>query len=124
MPFVLLAVGILFFVVAIQGTQGSFFTLMKSEFTGSNSFVVWAAAFIIIGLIGYSRPLKPVSHAFLVLILVAMILANGKGVFANFQSALANPVAPAATGTGSSMLASNVSLLTSPATQTQLPQVY
>ena len=100
MPFVLLALGILFFIVSLQGTQGSLFTLLKSEFVGTNSFVVWAAAFVIIGLLGYIKPIRPITHAFLVLLLLVLVLTNGKGFFSQFNSALRSPVAPPApTGT-------------------------
>ena len=94
MPFVLLALGILFFVVAIQGTQGSLFTLLKSEFVGTNSFVVWASALIIIGLLGYIKPIRPISHAMLVLIVLVMVLTNGKGFFSQFNSAIRSPATP------------------------------
>jgi hypothetical protein len=100
MPFVLLALGILFFIVSLQGTQGSLFTLLKSEFVGTNSFVVWAAAFVIIGLLGYIKPIRPITHAFLVLLLLVLVLTNGKGFFSQFNSALRSPVAPSVpTGT-------------------------
>jgi hypothetical protein len=125
-PFVLLVLGILFFVVSLQGTQGSLFALLKSEFVGTNSFVVWAAAFVIIGLLGYIKPIRPITHAFLVLMLLVLILTNGKGFFSQFNSALASPVTPSVappTATPS-VAASNVSLLTSPATQTSLPGIY
>ena len=99
MPFVLLALGILFFVVAIQGTQGTLFSLLKSEFVGSNSFVVWASALIIIGLLGYIKPIRPISHAFLALVVLVMVLANGRGFFSQFNAAIRSPAAPApATG--------------------------
>ena len=96
MPFVLLALGILFFIVSLQGTQGSLFTLLKSEFVGTNSFVVWAAAFVIIGLLGSIKPIRPITHAFLVLMLLVLVLTNGKGFFSQFNSALRSPVSPAA----------------------------
>ena len=100
MPFVLLALGILFFVVSLQGTQGSLFDLLKSEFVGTNSFVVWAAAFVIIGLLGYIKPIRPITHAFLVLLLLVLVLTNGKGFFSQFNSALRSPAAPSVpTGT-------------------------
>ena len=130
MPFVLLAVGILFFIVAIQGTQGGLFALLKSEFVGTNSFVVWAAALVIIGLLGYIKPIRPISHAFLVLILLVLVLSNGKGFFSQFNAAIRSPVAPSV-GSGAqpaagapSLTASSVPQLTTPATQTPLPQVY
>lgn len=114
MPFVLLALGILFFVVSLQGTQGSLFTLLKSEFVGTNSFVVWAAAFVIIGLLGYIKPIRPITHAFLVLLLLVMVLTNGKGFFSQFNSALRSPVTPTATPAGAatqSVASSETSML-------------
>jgi hypothetical protein len=131
MPFVLLALGILFFIVSLQGTQGSLFSLLKSEFVGTNSFVVWAAAFVIIGLLGYIKPIRPITHAFLVLMLLVLILTNGTGFFSQFNAALKSPVTPSITPptatpsvAPSSGIGSNMALLTSPATQTSLPQVY
>lgn len=99
MPFVLLFLGILFFVVSIQGTQTNLFTLLKSEFVGSNSFVVWAAALIVIGLLGYIKPIKPISHAFMVLIVLVLVLANGQKFVGNFNSAIRAPTAPSANPT-------------------------
>lgn len=93
-PFVLIALGILFLVVAVQGTQGSLFALLKSEFVGTNSFIPWVAAFVILGLAGYIKPIRPVTHAFLALLFLVLVLVNGKGFFAKFNAAIKNPVAP------------------------------
>jgi hypothetical protein len=120
MPFVLLILGILFFIVSIQGTQGSFFSLIKSEFVGSNSFVVWAAALVIIGLLGYIKPIRPISHAFLVLIVLVLVLANGKNFVANFNSAIRNPVAPSSTANASAATPAQVTLANSMASGTLL----
>lgn len=97
MPFVLIALGILFLVVAVQGTQGSLFALLKSEFVGTNSFIPWVAAFVILGLAGYIKPIRPITHAFLALLFLVLVLVNGKGFFAQFNNAIKNPVAPAVT---------------------------
>jgi hypothetical protein len=96
MPFVFAVLGVLFLIVAINGTQSQLFTLLKSEFVGTNSFVPWASAIIILGLIGYAKPVKPISDALIGLILLALLLANKGGFFAQFNSALKNPVAPSA----------------------------
>lgn len=96
MPFVLIALGLLFLVVAVQGTQGSLFSLLKSEFVGTNSFIPWVAAFVILGLAGYIKPIRPLTHAFLALLFLVLILVNGKGFFARFNDAIKNPVAPTA----------------------------
>lgn len=98
MPFVFIILGLLFLVVAIRGTQAQFFALLRSEFVGANSFVPWASAIVILGLIGYARPVRPVTDALIGLIILAMLLANRGGFFAQFNSALRNPVAPDASG--------------------------
>ena len=94
MPFVLLVLGLLFLIVAVRGTQNDFFSLVKQEFTGQNNFVVWASAFIILGLIGYIKTLKPVSDAFIGLIALVLILTKGQGFFSKFNAGIRSPVAP------------------------------
>ena len=99
MPFVLIALGVLFLVVSIQGTQGDLFALLKSEFVGSNSFLPWVAALLILGLLGYIRPIRPITHAFMLLVLLVLVLANGGKVFGRFNAAIRSPVAPSGSGT-------------------------
>lgn len=94
MPFALLALGILFLVVSIQGTQAGLFSLLKSEFVGTNSFIPWIAAILILGLLGYIKPIRPITHAFIALIFIVLVLANGTGFFSRFNSAIKNPVSP------------------------------
>jgi len=95
MPFVLLIVGVLFLVVAIQGTQGTAFQMLKGEFTGSNSFVVFASAIIILGALAYIRPIRPIAFGMIALVLLAMVLANKGGFFTSLNNALRNPITPA-----------------------------
>lgn len=94
MPFVLLALGILLVVVAVQGTEKDLFALLKSEFAGSNSFIVWASALIILGLLAYIKPIRPVVHAFMLLIVLVLVLANHGHFFTQFNQAIRNPAAP------------------------------
>lgn len=98
MPFVFAVLGVLFLIVAINGTQATLWSLLKSEFVGTNSFIPWASAIIILGLIGYAKPVKPIADGLIGLILLALILANKGGFFAQFNNALRNPVAPATPG--------------------------
>lgn len=97
MPFVLVIVGLLFLVVAIRGTQGALFSLVKSEFQGTNSFIPWAAAIFILGAIGYVKTIKPVADGMIGLVILSMLLANKGGFFTQLNAGLQNPVAPAAT---------------------------
>lgn len=93
MPLIFIAIGILFLVLARNGTQGDFEQLLKSEFTGAQSFIVWASAIVILGLLGFFKPIRPVTDAFIGLIILVLILHN-KGFFGQLNAALRNPVAP------------------------------
>lgn len=94
MPFVFVVIGILFLVVAVRGTQTQMFALLKSEFVGTNSFVPWAAAILILGAIGYAKPIKPIADAMIGLIILVMLLANKGGFFSQLNAGINNPVAP------------------------------
>ena len=96
MPFVFLIVGVLFLVLARNGTQGDFETLLKSEFSGQHSFFVWASAIVILGLIGFFKPVRPITDAMIGLIVLVLILKN-QGLFRQLNAALNAPVAPAVT---------------------------
>lgn len=94
MPLVFLIVGVMFIVLARNGTQGDFEQLLKSEFTGAQSFLVWVSALVILGLIGFFRPVRPITDAMIGLIVLVLILQN-RNVFAQFNAAIRNPTAPA-----------------------------
>lgn len=83
MAFAFLIVGITLVVSAVRNTSGDLFTLMKGDFTGSNNFIAWMLAILVIGALGYIRSIAPVSRAFLVLVVVVLFLSNG-GFFQKF----------------------------------------
>lgn len=60
---------------------------MQGEFTGSNNFLLWMVAIWLVGALGYIPGFKPISNAFLALLLIVIFLSN-KGFFSQFQSAL------------------------------------
>lgn len=98
MPFALLIAGIILTVSGVRDTQGTLFSLLKGDFTGQNNYTWWAVSVLTIGAVGYVDQLKQLSHYFLALILIVLILAkykNGQNVFDEFISALKNPI-PAA----------------------------
>lgn len=99
MPLVFLAIGALFLVAAVRGTvadTGStpgLITLLKGDFTGTNSFLVWLLALWVIGALGYVPGFKPLANAFLLLVLTVLIIVNDNksgtgGFFAEFNSAI------------------------------------
>ncbi len=95
MPFVFLIVGIVLLIVAVRGTHSQFFSLLKSEFTGSNNFLVWVMAIAILGALGFIKPIRPIALGMMGLVFLVMILKNGGGFFSQFNQQIANPVAPA-----------------------------
>lgn len=94
MPFALLIIGIVLLVAGVRGTQSTLFSLVQGDFTGDSNFFFWFVSIILIGAIGYIPKLKPVSTAFLVLVVMVLFLTKGKpgasggGFFAQFTSAL------------------------------------
>ena len=94
MPFALLLLGMLAFVSAYKDTLGQLGGYLKGDFSGAGNFFYWIAALILVGSIGYFKPLRMTSKMLLLLILVVMMLSD-KGFFAQFVAAL-NAPAPAA----------------------------
>lgn len=87
MPFALLVVGITLLTAGVRGTQGTLFSLIQGDFSGSDNFVYWFVAIILVGLLGYVPKLKYLSWAFLALILVVLLLSHN-GFFGKLTSAL------------------------------------
>ena len=87
MPFAFLLTGALFVIAGIRGTDGDLFNLVKGDFTGKPNFITWLFAILLIGSLGYIEPIKPVSRAFLILIVIVLFLSNG-GVFQKFEQGI------------------------------------
>lgn len=83
MPFLFIIVGVVFAISAVRNTTDQLTSLLKSDFTGNNNFVYWLLSILVIGAVGYIPDLKPVSRAFLVLVVIVLFLKNG-GVFSQF----------------------------------------
>lgn len=84
MAIAFLLIGLVSIIAAVRGTHAQFFALLKKDFTGPDNFVIWMAALFAIGAVGYYKPLRGISSAFLVLVILVMILAqqkNGSGGF-------------------------------------------
>lgn len=91
MPLALLLVGILFLTAAVRGDKCDgqqcsdlLFKTLKDDFTGPNNFIYWGIALWIIGAAGYYKPLKPLSNAFLGLVILVLFIAN-RGFFQKFM---------------------------------------
>lgn len=97
MPFALIIVGLVLLVAAIRGTTSGpdgLFELVKGDFQGEGNFVYWVVSILIIGSIGYIPRLRPLSVAFLTLVIVVLFLTRGDpnkasgGFFEKFTGAL------------------------------------
>lgn len=86
MPLAFVIVGILFLVAAVRGKQYSdeLLQTVKSDFTGPNNFFYWGIALFVIGAVGYYKPLKGLSNAFLTLVIIVLFFSN-KGFFQSFM---------------------------------------
>lgn len=90
MPFALGIIGILLIVAGARGTYGDLKNLLMEDFTGSGNFFYWIIALGVAGSAGYVPGLEKVSRAFMALLIISMILANGRngGFFQKFTQAL------------------------------------
>jgi hypothetical protein len=113
MPFVLLILGAVLFISAIRNTQGNLFTLLGGDFTGSNNFIFWVVSILAIGALGYIPKLKPLSAAFLALVIIVLFLTKGVGFFSQLTAGIGSTTSatPGGSGVATSALGSLGSLL-------------
>lgn len=82
-------IGMLLVTVAWRKKEKELWHLLKSDFTGNDNFFYWAFAIIILIAVGSFRPLRPVSNAFLGLVIIVIVIApyrQGRDLFAEIRS--------------------------------------
>lgn len=82
MLLVVIVIGLILIVAALRNTQGVLFGALAQDIP---PYVVWAAALLAVGVIGYVKPLKGISDALIVLILTVIIVNNYKAILAGVQ---------------------------------------
>ena len=92
MPLALIALGIVAVITAINGTFKDLAVAITTDVTqrdsqGRPQFLMWIAAVLIVGMIGYIPGLERISRWFLALVIIGLVIANG-GVFDQLTSAL------------------------------------
>ena len=97
MPYALIIAGIVLTVAGVRNTETALYTLLKGDFTGSNSFIWWTLSILGIGALGYVPETRKLANAFLALVLIVLVLAN-KGVFQQFSTALKGSIPTAPVG--------------------------
>ena len=103
MPFAIILAGILALVLGYNGTEGNFFSLLKSDFTGPGNFIYWILAIAVIGGLGYVPGLQGVSRAFLFLVILVLVLTKGQGFFSQFNGAINGTTNTTMSGAGGMM---------------------
>ena len=97
MPIALLIIGLILIISAVRGTTKTVFALFESD---GQAFISWFLIIIILGVVGISKTLRPVSNSFLVLVIVVFTLKNSGGIFSSFkQLTVATPSSADATPT-------------------------
>lgn len=106
MAFALLIIGVVLLVSGVRNTQSQLFTLVQGDFTGDSNFFFWFVSILLIGAIGYIPKLKPISTAFLVLVVLVLFLTKGNpgsssgGFFQKFTAALGSTQNASTTNAG------------------------
>ena len=77
MAFVLLIIGIFLMVSAVRNSYGQLLQLIVGDFTNQGNFTYWVIALLIVGAVGYVKPLKGLSDGFLALIIIVLLLSKG-----------------------------------------------
>ena len=88
MALALIIIGIMMVTAGARGTAGALGNQVASDVGGSDGFVYWLIAIMLIGSLGYSARFRTFSNAFLALLFVAFIVKDKGGVFSQFQAAL------------------------------------
>lgn len=83
MPYALILIGAILLIAGIRNQHVQLWHLVENDFTEGN-FLSWVAAIAVIGGLGYIPKLKPLSIAFMTLLLIVLVISNG-GVFAKLQ---------------------------------------
>jgi hypothetical protein len=98
MPFAFIIIGLVLLIAGVRNTASQLTTLVKGDVTGQGSFVPWIVSILLIGALGYIKPIAPVSRMFLFLVIAVLILKDGNpssnsngGLFSAFNSQLFSP---------------------------------
>ncbi len=87
MSFVLVIIGLFMLITGARGTHGELGALLKEDFVGPNNYFKWVVAMLIVGSLGYIKPIRPIANGILAIVILALFLSN-KGFFTQFTSQL------------------------------------
>lgn len=84
-----LLAGVLLLIASWKKKHEELFTLLKDDFTGEGNFFYWVLAIVVLVALGSYRPIRPVTDAFLALVILVIIIApyrKGRDLFSEFRS--------------------------------------
>jgi hypothetical protein len=111
MILVVLFIGAILLVSALRGTYAALFSDLGTDVP---QFVVWAAAILALGSIGFIPGLRPISRGLMALVLVVIILQNYKNILTGFQAVSTAPSSTTSTpSSGSGTGATNIGITVS-----------
>jgi hypothetical protein len=87
MPLAIVLIGILLVSVGVKGTQKELGAQFQKDLLGSQGFLIWFAALLIVGLLGTIKPIQQPARYLLALILIVILLRNN-GVFTQAVNAI------------------------------------
>lgn len=86
MPLLLIAIGVVILAGAIRDRQNDLAELIKGDFSGPDSFLLWIGVFSLIYLFGKVDESGRIAKSFGILILLVMMLTKGRGFFDMLKS--------------------------------------
>jgi hypothetical protein len=95
MPFALVLIGLMLIATGVQDTYVAMGSQLKKDFTGPQSFTMWAVAMIMLGMLGYIEQLRRLSWLFMFLVVLALFLSQGTDFLGKLQSSISKgPISP------------------------------
>ena len=92
MPFALLFIGLILLISALRGNHQELFALLKDDFSGKDNFIYWVMAIVFIVALGNIKAIKPITDAFLWLVILVILLASYRkqNLIASFLTQIKN----------------------------------
>lgn len=93
MALVAILIGAVLIVAAIRNSHAALFSALGQDVP---AYVIWAAAIVAIGVLGWVPGLSPLSRGLLALVILVLVLNNYQQILSGFQNAWQHPPAAAA----------------------------
>ena len=95
MPIFLVLLGVALMLLAWQDNQGLFIEQVATDFIGANGqegFAVWFLAILVVGGLGYVKPIQGFTRGIMGLVFLVILIKGGTGFFSQLQSTVTGSV--------------------------------